>query len=163
MSDLKTISDDIARKFEEKKSQLFIERDSLMEKQKKATEDYKAANTGDRSENAPLEAAINDMREVNASIIKNETLIRRVSNVEDLSRYNSVGIVVLYATVRLECEGEEYIYRIYPSGISYVDIGVMSASSRLAVALMGKVVGDEVQIMHDGNGKLLTYKIKEIY
>ena len=138
-------------------------RGELLKERNEAGEEYKRANTGDRSENAPLEAAIEHMKRVNSKIIENDKQIRLISEIDDLSRYNSVGVVVLYATVRVSCNGREFTYRIFPPNISYLDIGIMAANSRLAVALMGKTVGDTVQLVHDGEGTTLIYRVEEIY
>lgn len=160
---LQEISKDIENKLGQKLIQLQEAHTRLLEERLEANEEYKAANTGDRSENAPLEAAIEKMKKVNSKILENDKAIRLISGIDDLSRYNSVGVVVLYSTVRLTCRGSEYIYRIYPAGISYIDINIMAANSRLAVALMGKKEGDTVQLTHEGEGSTLIYKIEEIY
>jgi hypothetical protein len=83
--------------------------------------------------------------------------------VASLPPYNTCGIVVLYSTVRLEMNGDLYTYRIYPEGVSFIDIGVMAADSRVARVLLGKEVGAEVGIQHTSNSKVLTYKIVDIY
>lgn len=160
---LKEISEKISMDFEKKVQELLEERSNLNVARDEAAEEYRKANTGDRSENAPLEQAIANMQKVNSKTIKNEAQIKLVEQVDDLSRYNSVGIVVIYSTVRIDYGGKERIYKIYPASISYVDIGIMAANSRLAIALMGKTVGDTVFIKHDGTGEDMKCTILEIY
>ena len=77
--------------------------------------------------------------------------------------YNECGIVVPYTTVRLEMGGKVMTYRIYPEGVSFIDIGVMAANSRVARAILGKEKGQSVSIRHDSNNTLLEYKIVDIY
>lgn len=160
---LKETSDQIAENLRLKQEVLAKVRNELLEERLQAAEEYKAANTGDRSENAPLEAAIERMQKVNSKIIENEKQIHLISSIDDLSRYNSVGIVVLYSTVRIRCRGKEFVYRIFPAGISYLDIGVMAANSRVASAIMGRQVGDVIYLTHDGEGTEVEYEILEIY
>lgn len=83
--------------------------------------------------------------------------------VASLPRYNTCGIVVPYTTVRLDMNGKLMTYRIYPEGVSFIDIGVMAANARVARAILGKEKGESVSIRHDSNGTLLTYKIVDIY
>lgn len=83
--------------------------------------------------------------------------------VAQLPAYNECGIVVPYTTVRLEMGGKIMTYRIYPDGVSFIDIGVMAANSRVARAILGKEKGQSVSIRHDSNNTLLEYKIVDIY
>lgn len=163
MSNLKESADQIANKLEARRLELLQLKEKLAQQRDECYEEYRMANTGDRSENAPLEAAIRHMQENNAAIIANDTQLKQMDAVADLERYNSVGIVVLYSTVRLTVEGKELIYRIYPEDVSFVDIGVMAANSRLATALMGKVAGDYVDVEHTSRNISLRYHIEEIY
>lgn len=156
-------AEEIAGLLEQKKEALLQMKVKLAQQRADCLEEYRQANTGDRSENAPLEAAIKHMQETNAAIVTNSKQLEQLEDIADLSRYNSVGIVVMYSTVRLSLDGKELIYRIYPDGVSFVDIGVIAANSRLATALMGKVVGDSVDLDHISKNTTLTYRIEEIY
>lgn len=161
---LKEISDKITADFESKRAEALNLKKQYDEERQRAYEDYRIASEfGDRRENAMLDAAVEQMKVVNSKIIINEKIIKQMSTVEDLSRYNSVGIVVLYSTVRFTCDGEEYIYKIYPGDLSYIDIGIMAENSRLATALMGHAVGDVVGVDHSARNETLYYKIEEIY
>lgn len=83
--------------------------------------------------------------------------------VATLPKYNTCGVIVPYTTVRLEMNGNLMTYRIYPEGVSFIDIGVMAANSRVARAILGKEKGQSVTIRHDSNSTLLEYKIIDIY
>lgn len=148
---------------EEKKNVLLAEKARLAEKRESYIEDYKEANTGDRSENAPLEEAIRNLKDVNSAISINDAQLRNFEKLEDVDKYNSVGIVLPYSTVRLSSDGEEFIFRIYPPGMSFVDIGAIAGDSRLALAILNKRVGDVVEVEHTSRKVALSYKIEEIY
>lgn len=78
--------------------------------------------------------------------------------------YNSVGFVLPYSTVRLDMDGSIMTYKIYPEGISFIDIGVIAQNSRLAMALMNKHAGEVVQIQRGSKGSAdIQYKILEVY
>lgn len=161
---LKEISESITQQFEAKRSEALALREQYNNERAEAYQEYRTANSfGDRRENAMLDAAIESMSIINSKILNNEARLKQMEVMDDLSTYNSVGIVVLYSTVRLECEGQEYIYKIYPGKLSYVDIGIISETSRLATAIMGKTVGDVVGVDHSSKNITLEYTIKEIY
>jgi hypothetical protein len=97
---------------------------------------------------------------------KNNEFIRLLVDflqVASLPRYNTCGVIVPYTTVRLDMNGKLMTYRIYPEGVSFIDIGVMAANARVARAIIGKEKGESVSIRHDSNGTLLNYKIVDIY
>lgn len=161
---LKEISEQITQKFEEKRAEALALRAQYDRERSEAYEEYRTANSfGDRRENAMLDAAIETMSIVNSKILNNEARLKQMEVMDDLSNYNSVGIVVLYSTVRLVCDGQEFIYKIYPGKLSYVDIGIISEQSRLAAAIMGKSVGDKVGVDHSSRNETLEYTITEIY
>lgn len=142
---------------------LHVELGRLSKERLECIEEYKLANTGDRSENAPLEAAIRHMSETNSAMLVVSTQLHQLDKIHDIKKYNSVGIVLPYSTVLLECNGEEHIYRIFPDDISFVEFGIISVKSRLAAALLGKVVGDVVEVDHTSKKISLSWTIKEIY
>ena len=213
----------------------------LLEDKKAYEEAYVLANDGDSSENAPLEAAIQNLKLVTGEIGSNARVLQIMEGLEDvqyligtydfinlyvatakmssasrtelynafeklrktepdelsgnfmqfktwvdnneptdknndcieaildfwkvatLPKYNTCGVIVPYTTVRLEMNGNLMTYRIYPEGVSFIDIGVMAANSRVARAILGKEKGQSVTIRHDSNSTLLEYKIIDIY
>ena len=162
---LSQLSVEIDTQLRNKVDELIKQRSALYEERVTAYEEYRAADPGhDRSENAPLDAAIAHIKEVNGAMIANESTLRNLSSVEDLINYNAIGLVVPYSTVRLRRDdGEEMCYRIYPPGVSYPEILVIAEDSRLAIALMGKEVGDVVGVSHTTKHKVLNYEILEIH
>lgn len=233
---------------QEKHKQNLQERKALYERQ------YIAANTGDSSENAPLDEAKKNLRTITGEIASNLKVLQAMENLEDdyflrrtfdfseledaihrldeisLSKiievfpglntnnirdyfigistdnlvkganlfydwikknkneqheqqcfnklseyynvantppYNSCGLVKQYSTVRLEKkmqdETEEFIIKIYPDGLSFLDIGIIASNSRVAQAILDKEVDDVVAIQHSSRKLRLEYTIKEIY
>lgn len=179
--DLKSVAEQIENDLAHIYTTHLKRRANLNDEKKKCQEEYMAANTGDRSENAPLQAAIENLKRNNLDIRECENVISGLAAIEDAGflkkifeegsevlkgkrKYNSIGKVVMYSTVRLDFEGDELIFRIYPDGVSHIDIGVMAANSKLASSLMGKVVGDKVSVTRNSSaGKYAVYTIKEIY
>lgn len=160
---LKDKADSIAAAFEKKRSEVRASLEECIKDREAAYDEYRKANTGDRAENAPLDAAIDHMKKANAKILATEKFIKTIDALPDISTYNSVGFVVEFATVRIQCEGEEFVYRIYPKGISFIEIGIIAADSRLAIAIMGKRAGDIVGVEDTSIGATIEYKILEVY
>lgn len=161
--DLKIKSDEIAQAFEKRKNDVLSKAMALRQEREQAYEEYRLANTGDRSENAPLDAAIEHMKKVNASILLNDKEIKRLNEVPDISRYNSVGMVVVFSTVHLRCNGEEYVYRIYPKDVSFIEDGIIASNSRLASVLMRKRAGDVVEVEDSSTGYINRWEIIDVY
>lgn len=86
-----------------------------------------------------------------------------IKEMKAIPSYNYCGVIVLYTTVRLDLDGRLFTYKIYPKGLSFIDDGVMAADSRLATALIGRHKGDIVSIRHASKGKILNYKVVDIY
>lgn len=80
-----------------------------------------------------------------------------------MPKYNTCGLIVPYTTVRLRLAGNIYTYRIYPEGVSFIDIGVIASDSRVARAMLGRCKGDTFSLQHASNSTLLTYEILDIY
>lgn len=232
------------------KFELEKKRNELLEYMNIYEEAYIAANDGDASENAPLEAAISNLKRMTGELGNNAKVLQELNTIEDVNYllgtydveqiiiaandanpmcvnaflstvgfasvedfrtslryidvnllsagilqvneytknnpddkqsllfrnalldffsvaikppYNTCGIIVPYTTVRLSLQGQIMTYRIYPPDISFIDIGVMAGNARVAKAILGKRVGDIVNVRHDSLGTLLHYEIKEIY
>lgn len=227
---LKDAATAISNKLIEQKYKLLEDKAKLAIKEKEAKEAYIAANTGDSSENAPLDEAKKNIRLVSGDIIANMKLLQELDNVEDvrflvatydyadielalssldenvkpiindafnglttsnireyftalniedfeksmlslhnymeasennasldalygrleeffyiasMPEYNTCGIIKPYSTVRLECipnanDKRIYTLRIYPAGLSFLDIGVLAANSSVAMSILEK-------------------------
>lgn len=132
----------------------FVERPRLVAEIKRAME------LGDLSENAEYHAAKEAQKH----------LERRISELVDkLSRVRSVDLdqipsdkVYLFAKVQVKDtrNGEEIVYTIAPPEESDVDNDIISVKSPIGAALLGKVVGDVVEITVPA-GKI-TYEVLKI-
>ena len=81
----------------------------------------------------------------------------------NLPDYNSCGIIVPYSTVRINYRGEDMVYRIFPAGISFLDIGVIAADSRVGSAILGRRKGETVTLGHAATKQRLQCKIIDVY
>lgn len=252
---LSEISVEISKRLVEEKRKQEKYKQNLQERKALYERQYIAANTGDSSENAPLDEAKKNLRTITGEIASNLTVLQAMENLEDdyfvrrtfdfseledaihrleepsLSKiievfpglttnnirdyfigisidnlvkganlfhawikknkneqheqqcfnklseyynvanmppYNACGLVKPYSTVRLEkkmygVDPEELIIKIYPDGLSFLDIGIIASNSRVAQAILDKEVGDVVAIQHSSRKLRLEYTIKEIY
>lgn len=252
---LSDISAEISKKLVEEKRKQEKHKKDLQDRKAIYERQYIAANTGDSSENAPLDEAKKNLRTITGEIASNSKVLQAMENLEDdyfvrntfdftelidsicrlsyeslnkliegfpglnsnnvreyfvglsidnlvtganlfhdwiknnkneqhekqcfsklveyyeianIPPYNSCGLVKPYSTVRLEKKmsistPEELVLKIYPAGLSFLDIGVLAADSRVAQAIFDKSVGDVVAIQHSSRKLRLEYTIKEIY
>lgn len=89
--------------------------------------------------------------------------LNNIREMKEVPPYNYCGVIVMYTTVRVRLDSLTMTYKIYPGGLSFIDIGVMSADAKLARALLGKKKGDIVSIHHGSKNKMLEYEILDIY
>ena len=68
----------------EKKYDLVEKKKALSAKEIKYEEDYVNANTGDASENAPLDEAKKNLRNVAGDILENLKILQTMDNLEDV-------------------------------------------------------------------------------
>ena len=164
--DLKKKSEEIRLAFEETRTDLLKRKKQIAEDIESYTEEYRIANThGDRSENAAFEEAVKNMQRANADYAEVEETLSAVNLVQDLDKYTPIGVVVMYTTVHLKCleDNTEYVYRIFPKGVSDLDRGIMSSETRVSKELMGKRKGDIIQISHSVKSEEFSYLIEDIY
>lgn len=117
------------------------------------------------SSSSMVEAAEKEMRQ-NGVLATEYRILMELSNIRNIKEvppYNYCGIIVMYTTVRLRLDGTIMTYKIYPKGLSFIDIGVMAADSKVASALIGKRKGDVIHVSHASKNKVLEYEILDIY
>ncbi len=128
-------------------------RDEIAEKIKEAR------SHGDLSENAEYDEAMNEQAKLEADIAKLEADLRNavILDEEELS----TEVVRIGSKVKLFDEeyNEELEYKIL--GKSDIEHGVISDLSPVGSAVMGKKVGDTVDV-HTPSGKVIKMKILEI-
>lgn len=162
--DLKQVSQEITDKFialrtNDEHEKLRI----LKEMETTAEEMRKAAEQGDRSENAEYTAAVDKLSLLNIQISDVDERLSRMLQVDLEEEYVPIGMVVMYSTVRLEVEGKTYVYKVYPEGISEITQNILDKESRLGRAIWKKRVGDVVYLKHRITGAAVAHKIVDIY
>ena len=116
-----------------------------------------AAAEGDRSENAEYIYRKKEQAGIDAQI---RYLQKRIPDLVVVDRVGNLGQVFFGAWVDLEVGGREARYRIVGADETDGDQGWISVDSPLARALLGKSIGDEVQLKLGGETKV--YEIVEI-
>lgn len=115
---------------------------------------------GDLSENAEYHAAKEQQSLNEGRIAELESMLAR-ADVIDLSKLHGETIT-FGATVKLvdEDTDEERTYQIVGDAESDVKQGKIAISSPIARALVGKKVGDQVEVTTPGGGK--SYEVLEV-
>jgi len=103
---------------------------------------------GDLSENAEYAAAREQQSFIEGRVKEVESLLSN-SEIIDVSAIVATDRVVFGATVELEPEdgGSKVIYQIVGDAEADIKAGLISVSSPIARALVGKSVGDEVEVV----------------
>ncbi|MGC3980109.1 MAG: transcription elongation factor GreA [Steroidobacteraceae bacterium] len=102
---------------------------------------------GDLSENAEYAAAREQQSFIEGRIKEVESLLSN-SEIIDVAAIAATDKVVFGATVELEPEegGKAVVYQIVGDAEADIKAGLISVSSPIARALVGKSVGDEVEV-----------------
>lgn len=119
-----------------------------------------ARSQGDLSENADYDAARNKQAEIEARI---RDLEFTLSNIEVAKQKTSKNKITATSLVRLfdEDENEEVTYQLVGSIGSDPERGKITTESSLGAALLGKEVGDEVEVIC-GDGSSYKVRVLEI-
>lgn len=136
----------------------------------------KASEDGDRSENAAFEQALRDIAELSADLNSAESQLNAIARCrEGAESYKHGTMITDYSTVRIvKCGNEggkvlhdvenEYIYKLFPYGISQLELGIMSSTdSIVGTQMIGKTVGDEIKVRSRITGAVAIFKIEEFY
>ena len=130
-------------------------------KRREVSEKIKVAlGFGDLSENSEYDEAKNEQARVEARIVSLENMLKNAVVINDTDRDTSV--VDIGATVTLlDIEfNEEETYKIVGSTEADPDSGKLSDESPLGVAILGKSVGETVDV--DAPAGIIQYKILQI-
>ena len=119
-----------------------------------------ARSQGDLSENADYDAARNKQAEIEAKI---RDLEFTLNNIEVASEKASKNKITATSTVTFfdTAEQEDYTFQLVGSIGSDPEKGRITTESSLGAALLGREVGDEVEVIC-GDGSSYTVIIKEI-
>ena len=120
-----------------------------------------ARGHGDLKENAEYHAAKEEQGFVEGRISEIES---RLANCEiiDVTRLSNTGRVVFGATVELidEADGKTVTYRIVGEDEADIGAGLISVTSPIARALIGKVEGDVAEVAAPGGER--TYEVVKV-
>ena len=143
-----------ARLQEELKTLKMVERPAVIRAIEKAREH------GDLSENAEYHAARERQSFIEGRLAELEDKTRR-AEVIDVGKLSG-KIIKFGATVTLADQDtdEETTYQIVGSDESDIDAGLLSVTSPLSRALIGKTVGDTVEVTTPGGGK--SYEVLKV-
>ena len=116
---------------------------------------------GDLSENAEYEAAKDKQGFIEGRILEIESKLA-AAQIIDPANLNAEGRVVFAATVDLEDEasGAKVTYQIVGDDEADLKLGLVSISSPIARALIGKEAGDVADVQAPGGVK--SYEIVEV-
>lgn len=132
-------------KFDELKQEL--ERLKTVKQPRAIVEVKRLAEMGDFSENAAYSIAKGRLRAINDRITELTEYLKHAVIIQP----SQSGVVQLGSTVTVEISGKQKTYTILGSSETDPASGVISHKSPLGTALMGRRVGDTVEIQLAGN------------
>lgn len=115
------------------------------------------AELGDFSENVEYQLAKGKLRGLNNNILKIE---KQINGAVIIDPSKKKDVVLLGHRVTVEINGSEKTYQILGSTESNPSKGIISQNSPIGSALLGKKVGDEVEV--EVGEKKVKYKILDI-
>lgn len=124
---------------------------------REAAEVARLALMGDFSENTGYQVAKGRLRGLNQRILDTENLLARA---EIITPTGGGDKVALGSQVTIEKNGRQKTYRILGASETDPEAGVISYSSPLGAALLGRRLGQTIEV--EINGKTLEYRIVKI-
>ncbi len=155
MSEIKYYTPEGLAKMKEDLAQLTnVERPSI------SRQIAEARDKGDLSENAEYAAAKEAQSMLELKISKMQEMISNARLIDERKLDNSK--ILIFTTVKLRniADGREVVYTLVPENEANIKVGKLSVSSPVAKGLLGKTLGDKVEIAIPA-GKI-TYEIIEI-
>lgn len=156
MNGIKYYSEEGLRKLEEELQNLIaIERPSI------SRQIAEARDKGDLSENAEYDAAKEAQGMLEMKILKLEDLIRNARIIDESKLDTSKVLILSNVKIKNLKNNAIMTYMIVPESEADLKSGKMSVNSPIAKGLLGKKVGDKVDIQVPVG--LLTFEIVDIY
>jgi len=119
-----------------------------------------ARDKGDLSENAEYDAAKNAQSMLEMKISKLETLISNAKIIDESKLDNSKVFILSKVKIKNLKNNSVITYSLVPESEADLKKGKISVTSPIAKGLLGKKVGDQVEIRVPAG--LITFKIIEI-
>lgn len=106
-----------------------------------------ARNQGDLSENAEYHAAKEELSFIDGRIDELEEMLKQVIIIEEkISKNGKKTVVDLGATVTLQVAGKKHVYTVVGEFEADPAVQKISDQSPLGKALIGKTIGDKVEV-----------------
>ena len=105
-----------------------------------------ARDKGDLSENAEYDAAKNAQGMLEMKIAKMQSEISNARIIDESKMDNSKVLIMSTVTLKNLKTGGEMSYTVVPESEANLKLGKISVSSPIAKGLLGKTVGDQVEI-----------------
>lgn len=139
-------------------AELKAEQAELINKRPDITERIRTAREmGDLSENAEYASARAEQDRCELRIKEIDTILKNVEIISTTGRSNKVS---LGNTVTLDNKGKEKVYKVVGTVEADPLEGKISDESPIGIALLGKKIGDEVEITLPS--EKITYTVKSI-
>lgn len=119
-----------------------------------------ARDKGDLSENAEYAAAKEAQSMLELKISKMQEMIGNARLIDERKIDNSKILIFSIVKLRNSLNGSEVVYTLVPENEANIKSGKLSVASPIAKGLLGKTLGDKVEITIPA-GKI-TYEIIEI-
>ena len=125
-----------------------------------ALEQYEQTGKGDASENEPLRIARQALDAARKRLDKLLARREELKNIPDISKYNSIGRVVPYSTVRFDkvVANISDTFRLYEGDFHYPEQQIISTESFVGKKLIGKTVGSHITLKNN-----FELTIEELY
>jgi transcription elongation factor GreA len=105
-----------------------------------------ARDKGDLSENAEYDAAKNAQALLELKISKMELLVRHAKIIDESKLDNSKVLILSKVKIKNLKNKTEMTYTLVPESEANIKIGKLSVNSPMAAGLLGKKIGDKVEI-----------------
>ena len=105
-----------------------------------------AREMGDLSENAEYTAAREELAFIDGRIEELEMLLKQVIMIDDDTRHHTSNIVNLGSQVTVKMDGKKAVYTLVGEWEADPTEQKISHESPLGKALMGKTIGDEIEV-----------------
>ncbi|HWR82881.1 MAG TPA: transcription elongation factor GreA [Candidatus Deferrimicrobium sp.] len=137
-----------------------LKRLKFEERPKRVAEIKRAREMGDLAENAEYHSAKEAQTHLERKIAELEYKLARVRTIETDQIPHDKVYLFAKVTVKDQRSGEEIAYTIAPPDEADVDKDIISVKSPIGAALLGKAVGDIVEVTVPAG--VLTYKVLSI-
>lgn len=154
----------IRESFKAFKSDLENQYKETLIRQAEVTKVFKAAAAkGDIRENAEYSTAEKELTMCNAILANLSNQLKNISLVKE-EEYYPMDMVVMYSTVFIRSDLEqEFIFQIYPEGVSDLSRRILSVASPIGTGLWLKAKGQSFSLDHRIRRTPIKWTVIEIY